>query len=144
VLEYPATATSKKLSRDVIYELSADVMIPAAGPDVINDSNIERIKAKVIVEGANIPMREHFEKTLHKKSVLIIPDFVANAGGVISSYAEYMGYDAEKMFKLVESKIVPNVKEMLATAKKTGGTPRDTAIKIAKKRILAAKSPFKK
>jgi glutamate dehydrogenase/leucine dehydrogenase len=144
VLEYPATATSKKLSRDVIYELSADVMIPAAGPDVINDSNIERIKAKVIVEGANIPMREHFEKTLHKKSVLIIPDFVANAGGVISSYAEYMGYDAEKMFKLVESKIVPNVKEMLATAKKTGNTPRETAIKIAKKRILAAKSPFKK
>lgn len=144
VLEYPATATSKKLSRDVIYELSADALIPAAGPDVINDSNIDRVKAKVIVEGANIPMREHFEKQLHKKNILIIPDFVANAGGVISSYAEYMGYDAAKMFKLVEGKIVPNVREMLVTAKKTGATPRETAIKIAKKRILAAKSPFKK
>lgn len=144
VLAYPATATSKKLSRDVIYELSTDVMIPAAGPDVIDESNIERVKAKVIVEGANIPMREHFEKQLHRKNILVIPDFVANAGGVISSYAEYMGYDAAKMFKLVEQKIVPNVKEMLASVGKGATTPREIAMKIAKKRILAAKSPFKK
>lgn len=144
VLGYPATSTSKKLSRDVIYELSADVMIPAAGPDVINETNIDRIKAKIIVEGANIPMREQFERQLHRKNILIIPDFVANAGGVISSYAEYMGYDEKKMFKLVETKIVPNVKEVLGALGKGNGAPRDAAIKIAKKRILAAKSPFKK
>ncbi len=144
VLNYPSTATSKKLSRDVIYELSADVMIPAAGPDVINSANIDRIKAQIIVEGANIPMREEFEKQLHRKNVLIIPDFIANAGGVISSYAEYMGYDGKKMFKLVESKIVPNVKEMLGSVGKGSTTPRETAIKIAKKRILAGKAPFKK
>ncbi len=144
VLDYPATTTSKKLSRDVIYELSADVMIPAAGPDVIGSHNVDRIKAQIIVQGANIPMREEFEKQLHRKNVLIIPDFIANAGGVISSYAEYMGYDEKKMFKLVESKIVPNVKEMLASVGKGATTPRETAIKIAKKRILAAKSPFKR
>jgi glutamate dehydrogenase (NAD(P)+) len=143
VLNYPASATSKKLSRDVIYELSADVMIPAAGPDVINSSNVDRVKAQIIVEGANIPMREEFEKQLHRKNVLIIPDFAANAGGVISSYAEYMGYDAKKMFKLVESKIVPNVKEILSVMGKGTSTPRDAAMRIAKKRILVAKSKFK-
>jgi hypothetical protein len=61
-----------------------------------------------------------------------------------AEFVELSAVSAGKMFKLVESKIVPNVKEMLATAKKTGNTPRETAIKIAKKRILAAKSPFKK
>jgi len=137
VLNYPASTTSKKLSRDVIYELSANVLIPAAGPDVINRSNVERIKTKIIVEGANIPMAEQFEKQLHKKDVLIIPDFVANAGGVISSYAEYKGYDEKKMFKLVEEKIVLNMQVMLATVAKNGHAPREVAMKIARQRILA-------
>lgn len=140
VLEYPATATSKKLSRDVIYELSCDVMIPAAGPDVINDSNVDKVKAKIIVEGANIPMVEEYEKKLHKKDILIVPDIIANAGGVISSYAEYKGFDEKHMFKLVEEKIVPNVKEVLAFTAKGGHAPREAAIKIAKQRILAAKN----
>lgn len=144
VLNYPMSGTSKKLTRDIIYELSADVLIPAASPDVINETNVDRVKAKIIVEGANIPMREEFERRLHKKDILIVPDIIANAGGVISSYAEYMGYDAKKMFKLVESKIIPNVKEVLMVSAKNGHFPREAAIKIAKQRILAAKSKFAK
>lgn len=139
VLNYAGSSTAKKLTRDIIYELSCDVMIPAAGPDVINDSNISRVKAKIIVEGANIPMREEFEKQLHRKDVLIIPDFLANAGGVISSYAEYKGFDAKKMFKLVEEKIVENTREVLTAVMKNGHAPREVAMKIAKQRILAAK-----
>ncbi|MDO8602183.1 MAG: Glu/Leu/Phe/Val dehydrogenase [bacterium] len=126
----------KKLSRDVIYELTCDILIPAATPDVINEKNVGRVMAKIIVEGANIPMQEQFEQMLHKKDVLIIPDIIANAGGVISSYAEYKGYDAKKMFKIVEEKIVPNVNEIIA---KSEGTviPRQAALKIARSRILA-------
>jgi glutamate dehydrogenase/leucine dehydrogenase len=114
-------------------------MIPAASPDVIDGGNVDRVKAKIIVEGANIPMKEEFEKHLHKKDVLIVPDIIANAGGVISSYAEYKGFDAAKMFKLVEEKIVPNVNEVLAFTAKGGHAPREAAIKIARQRILAAK-----
>jgi glutamate dehydrogenase/leucine dehydrogenase len=139
VLNYPAGTGTKKLSRDVIYELSCDVMIPAASPDVIDGGNVDRVKAKIIVEGANIPMKEEFEKHLHKKDVLIVPDIIANAGGVISSYAEYKGFDAAKMFKLVEEKIVPNVNEVMAFTAKGGHAPREAAIKIARQRILAAK-----
>ncbi len=138
VMGYPGSASTKKLTRDVIYELSADVLIPAASPDVINHTNVDRVKAKIIVEGANIPMREEFEKQLHRKDVLIVPDIIANAGGVISSYAEYKGYDEKKMFKLIEEKIVPNVQEVLATMGKNGHAPREAAIKIARKRILAS------
>lgn len=129
---------AKKLSRDVIYELTCDILIPAATPDVINKENVGRVMAKIIVEGANIPMQEEFEQYLHKKDVLIIPDIIANAGGVISSYAEYKGYDAKKMFKLVEEKIVPNVEEIIS--KSEGAViPRHAALKIAKQRILGAK-----
>jgi glutamate dehydrogenase/leucine dehydrogenase len=138
VLTYSGSKTAKKLTRDVIYELSCDVMIPAASPDVINESNVGKVKAKIIVEGANIPMREEFEKYLHKHDVLIVPDIIANAGGVISSYAEYKGYDEKKMFKLVEEKIVPNVEEVLAYTAKNGHAPREAAIKIARQRIMAA------
>jgi glutamate dehydrogenase/leucine dehydrogenase len=139
VMGYPGSASTKKLTRDVIYELSTDVMIPAASPDVIHHGNVDRVKAKIIVEGANIPMREEFEKQLHRKDVLIVPDIIANAGGVISSYAEYKGFDEKKMFKLVEEKIVPNVQEVLLTMSKNGHAPREAAIKIARKRILDAK-----
>ena len=50
-------------------------------------------------------MRETIEEELFRKGILVVPDFVANAGGVISSYAEYRGYSHEKMFRLVERKI---------------------------------------
>ncbi len=136
VTNYPG---GKKLTREVIYELSADALIPAAGTDVINETNVAKVKAKSIIEGANIPMREHYEKMLHKKDILIIPDFLANAGGVISSYAEYKGYDAKRMFKLIREKITPNTKEVLEIVGKGTMMPRDAALKIAKARVVAAK-----
>lgn len=102
VTEYP---NSKKLNRDAIFTIPVDILIPASVTDVINNQNKDKIQAKIIVEGANIPMNERVENELFKKGVLIVPDFVANAGGVISSYAEYRGYNPKKMFEMVERKI---------------------------------------
>ena len=101
-VEYPG---GTKIETGQIFGLPADVLIPAAVTDSVNDKNKNEIKAKIIVEGSNIPMKETIEEEFFKKAVLVVPDFVANAGGVISSYAEYMGYSHEKMFKLVERKI---------------------------------------
>ena len=72
-----------------------------------------QIKAKIIVEGANIPAPFEVEEYLSKKGILIIPDFIANAGGVISSYVEYIGASADEVFPIVEKKIVKNTKLML-------------------------------
>ena len=133
---------AKKLDRDAIYELALDILIPAASPDVINEKNYKKVKAKIIVEGANIPMQEVYEDYFHKNNILILPDIIANAGGVISSYAEYRGYNPKRMFETVEAKIVKNVKEMLGISKKEKRSPRKVALDIARKRIMAGKSKF--
>ncbi|MEM5802159.1 MAG: Glu/Leu/Phe/Val dehydrogenase [Candidatus Aenigmatarchaeota archaeon] len=126
------------LENEKIFELNVDMIIPSALPDVINEKNVDKVKAKIIVEAANIPIRYEIEKILHEKGVLIIPDFVANAGGVISSYAEYRGYDEQKMFKLVERKVKKNTKLVLDSIKKENILPREAAEKIAKERVKEA------
>lgn len=125
----------KKLANKEIFELNVDVLIPAALPDVINESNYNNVKAKIIVEAGNIVMSEDIEGKLHKKGILVVPDFAANAGGVISSWVEYIGKDAKYMFKVVEEKITKNVGLILEQSKKENITPRDAALKIAQERV---------
>lgn len=126
------------LSNKDIFELSVDVLIPSALPDVINKTNVDNVKAKIVVEAANIPMSVEMERILYEKGVLVIPDFVANAGGVISSYAEYKGYHPEDMFRIVERKIKKNAKIVLNRSKKENIMPRDAALVIAQERVRRA------
>lgn len=122
-----------------IFELPVDILIPAALPDVINKENVNNIKAKIVVEGANIPTIKEAEEILFRRGIVVVPDFVANAGGVISSYVEYeYGYDPERMFKLVEEKIKRNTKIVLDGAKEMQVKPREAALKIAKERLRKA------
>lgn len=133
VVYYP---DARHISKEEIFSLDVDVLIPAALPDVIYEKNSPSVRAKVIVEGANIPMRHDIEDALHKRGILIVPDIVANAGGVISSYAEYKGYAAKRMFALVEEKIGASTREIMNIMKQTGENPRAIAMEIAQKRIL--------
>ncbi len=140
-----ATANSKRTlmadgterPRADIFTMDVDVLVPASVTDVINDSNKANIKAKIIVEGANIPMNEATEEYFFKKGVLIVPDFVANAGGVISSYAEYKGFKAEKMFTLVEQKVSKATEAVLNRSLKQKKNPRAVATEIALERVNA-------
>lgn len=132
--EYPE---GKKISHDEIFGLPVDILIPAAVTDVINDSNKNYIKAKILVEGANIPMSDKIEAELSARGILIVPDFVANAGGVISSYAEYRGYNPKRMFTMVEQKIKKVTKAVLIASKKKGVTTRAAAMELAQKRVEA-------
>jgi len=126
------------LKYEEIFELPVDILIPASIPDVINAKNVDKIKAKVIVEAANIPVTCESESRLNEKGVLVIPDFIANAGGVISSYAEYIGENPQRMFQMVEEKIVKNVKLVIEKAEEEKIAPRDAALKIAQKRVKKA------
>jgi len=119
----------------MIFELPVDILIPAAIADVINKDNVDKIDAKIIVEGANIPTTPEIENILHERGVLIVPDFVANAGGVISSYVEYIGGTPEQMFKLVEEKIKKNTELVLEKSKKEKINPREAAMEIAKGKV---------
>ncbi len=125
----------KVMRRDDIFGLPVDIFIPASITDVINNLNKNKICAKIIVEGANIPMTEKIEEELHRRGILIVPDFVANAGGVISSYAEYRGWNAKRMFKLVEEKVIASTLTVLSKSLKTGKSPRSVAMELANKRL---------
>ncbi len=126
------------LGTDEIFELPVDVLIPAALSDVITDENWRDVKAKIIVEGANIPIPDDVEKKLHENDILVIPDFVANAGGVISSYVEYIEGDNDMMFKEVENRVRKNTKLVLEKSKKESKYPRAAALEIAKERVREA------
>lgn len=135
VINYsPGTA----LKNEDLFGLDVDILIPAALADSVDMKNVGQIKAKILVEGANIPVTLEAEEELYKRGILVVPDFVANAGGVISSYAEYRGFDQEKMFKLVERKIKKNTKIVLMRAKEKQIKPRDAALEIAKEKIREA------
>ena len=117
-----------------------DFLIPASVTDVINDSNKNDIQAKAIIEAGNIPMRENIEEELFQKGIFILPDFVANAGGVISSYAEYRGYNPKKMLELVERKIRKSTRLVLGQSIKLKRNPRDVALELARKKLEKAKN----
>lgn len=134
----------KIIPNEEIYKLPVDILILASISYVINEKNVNEVKAKVVVEAANIPMKPEMENILHTRGILVVPDFVANAGGVISSYTEYRGYDKDRAFKLIEKKIVKNTRLVLKKAKKESTVPRTAAEKIAKERVLKAMNKFNK
>lgn len=80
----------KQISNAELLELDVTVLVPAAMEDQINDENADRIKAKLIVEGANGPTSASADDILNKKGVMVVPDILANAGGVTVSYFEWV------------------------------------------------------
>ncbi len=129
-------AHGEKLDATKLFELPVDILIPGARPDVIHSGNVNNVKAKIMCEAANLPAKYEVEQVLMKKGVVVLPDFVANAGGVISSYCETMGWDADTMFKVVEGKISSNTKIMLERA--NNHDTRKAAMEIAKERVREA------
>ncbi|MBI1307861.1 MAG: Glu/Leu/Phe/Val dehydrogenase [Bacteroidetes bacterium] len=79
-----------KISNEELLELDVEVLVPAAMEDQITVKNADRIKAKLIVEGANGPTASNADQILNDKGIMIIPDILANAGGVTVSYFEWV------------------------------------------------------
>lgn len=129
----------ERISAEDFWALPVDILIPASVTDVINEKNKDKIRAKIIIEAGNLPMSDEIERELFEKGILIVPDLVANAGGVISSYAEYKGHQPKEMFELVEKKIKKNTALILEEALKKKIRPRDIALKMAKERIKRAR-----
>ena len=118
-----------------ILDVKADVLITAAKPELIKAGDVDRLKFKLIVEGSNIPMTIDVEELCYMKGILVVPDFVANAGGVINSYVEHIGGDEKGLFNMIEEKICKNTKLILDDAKSKRCLPRICALERAKERI---------
>ena len=125
---------------DAIIDIECDIWIPAARPDVIHEDNVHRLNTKMVVEGANIPVTHAAKKILHEKGILCVPDFIANAGGVICAAMEYQGSSQSAALATIEEKLRRNTREVLETAKRDQILPREAAIAMARKRIDKAMS----
>ncbi|MGZ9215113.1 MAG: Glu/Leu/Phe/Val family dehydrogenase [Candidatus Binatia bacterium] len=135
VSDYP---DGEKLAVDAVIDIECEIWIPAARPDVIRRDNVARLKTKLVPQGANIPFTAEAERILHKAGTLVLPDFIANAGGVICASVEYHGGTQSQALQIIQEKIYANTEEVLANAKKTGSLPRQAAVALAEDRVKKA------
>ncbi len=135
VAEYPA---GNSLERDAVIDVECDIWIPAARPDVVHDDNVQRLRTRLVVQGANIPFTPGAEKYLHERGVICVPDFIANAGGVICAAMEYHGASEGQALQVIEEKLRRNTQIVLETSRAKGILPREAAIAMAKERVVKA------
>ena len=123
---------------DAVIDVPCDIWIPAARPDVITAANVARLKTRMVAQGANIPCTTEAEQALAERGVLSLPDFIANAGGVICAAVEYHGGTQTQAFATIDEKIRANTQSVLAEAKRTKALPRTAAVALAKQRVRRA------
>ena len=128
-----------------ILEVDCDVLIPAAVGGVITSSNAEKISANVIIEGANSPTTVNADKILTDNGVLIIPDILANAGGITASYFEWVQNTQNYLWKEVElyekliDVLLTSFEEVWKISEKQNCDLRTAALIKGIKRVAAAK-----
>ena len=135
VMEYPK---GRQLKRDAVIGIDCDIWIPAARPDVVHGENVDQLKTRLVVQGANIPFTYDAEKILHERGILTIPDFIANAGGVICGAMEYQQINQSMAMQVIEEKIRANTMQVLEQAKHKDIPPRDAALQLATERLERA------
>jgi glutamate dehydrogenase (NAD(P)+) len=137
VADYP---NGSRLEKDGVIDVECDIWIPAARPDVVNENNVHRLRTRLVVEGANIPFTLGAEEYLHERGVICIPDFIANAGGVICAAMEYHGATQAAALQTIEEKLRRNTEQVMETAKSKLILPRQAAIEMAEQRVRRAMS----
>lgn len=129
------------LDKNQIFEFNSDIFIPAAMGNVIIDKTVTKLLnhgVKIVIEAANLPTSSTAYEYLNKNGVWLIPDFLANAGGVIGSFVEYQGRTEKEAFELIKYKISKNIKNILTQAIMNEENPRILALEMSKQRVYRA------
>jgi glutamate dehydrogenase (NAD(P)+) len=146
VKEHKALAgypSAEAITNDQLLGCDCDVLIPAAMENVITSKNANKIKAKIICEGANGPTTAGADKLLEAKGIFVIPDILANAGGVTVSYFEWVqdrgGYfwDEDTVNSRLEQIMVKSFRDVVALADQHKVIPRIAAYMLAIGRVAA-------
>ncbi|MBW2971459.1 Glu/Leu/Phe/Val dehydrogenase [Candidatus Woesearchaeota archaeon] len=134
----------KKVSNEELLLLGVDVLVPAALEGQVTAENAAKVKAKVIIELANGPVTLDADRILHKNDVVVVPDILANAGGVTVSYFEWVqnlqGYywSEQEVFGKLEKKMVSAFREIHELVKRLDIDHRTAAYILAINRIIEA------
>jgi len=128
------------LARDDVIDVECDIWIPAARPDVINETNVARLNTRLVVEGANIPCTAGAEKFMYDHGILYVPDFIANAGGVICAAMEYQGAGESAALAAIAEKVSRNTRLVLERSQAENIPPRQAAVEMAEERVRKAMS----
>ena len=137
VIDYPGV---ERFESDAVIDVACDIWIPAARPDVVHEDNVDRLNTKLVIQGANIPFTHAAEEQLYRKGVLYVPDFIANAGGVICAAMEYHGANQSAAMDSIEEKVRRNTEQVLKTARQKQILPRQAAMEMARERVEKAMS----
>jgi len=136
---------AKKISNEDLLELSVDILVPAALENVIDQNNANKIRAKIILELANGPVTHDADTILAKKNIAIIPDILANAGGVTVSYFEQVQNNSnyyrskDEVNDKLETIIKPATTHIMQISEHHQCSLREWAYILAIRRILDAK-----
>jgi len=140
----PPGHASEHITNDELLALPLDLLVPAALEGQIHGRNAARIKAKMIVEGANGPTTPEADRILNERGVFIVPDILANAGGVIVSYFEWVQdlqsffWEEQEVILRLEKIIKRAYKEVSDLQAQHGVTMREAAYMLAVQRVVDA------
>jgi glutamate dehydrogenase (NAD(P)+) len=132
VVEY---SRAESIDPKDLIGVECDVWIPAARPDIINDTNVSQLKTKMVAQGANIPCTLGAEQYLYENKILCLPDFIANAGGVICAAMEYHGASKTRAMEQIELTLRENTAHILERSEKEKIPPRKAAESFAMERL---------
>ena len=132
------------ITNEELLELPVDILIPAALEGQICAGNVDRVQAKMIVEAANGPLTGEADRALTERGIPVVPDILANSGGVIVSYFEWVQdlqsffWEEREVDQRLERVIKRSFQEVAAVQDRDGGTLRDAAYTLAVGRVVEA------
>lgn len=143
ISEYP-DKNLQKIENRTLLELPVEILIPAAVENVLNKENADKISAKLIVEAANGPTAAEADKILSRKGIPVIPDILANSGGVVASYVEWRNAksgnqtSAEEVYQFIDSKLEPAFGKIRRLTKENKTNFRNAAYILSVSELVAA------
>jgi glutamate dehydrogenase (NAD(P)+) len=138
------TPGTDKLSNTELLHLPVDVLVPAALADSITEATASGIQAKIVVEGANAPTTPQGDQIMNDKGILVVPDILANAGGVIVSYFEWVQdkqkyfWSADEVFENLNEIMMHAITDVAAMAENRKVTWREAANMLSVDRVAQA------
>lgn len=137
-------AGAKEITNEELLELQCDILIPAALENQITASNANNINADIVVEAANGPTTPEADEILAEKKVMLVPDILANAGGVTASYFEWVQnlnrehWSKEEVHKKLEARMIRAFREVYAMHESRGKSLRTAALMLGVGRVAEA------